>query len=69
MTQREFGFTLKDQINLETKKDMKARGISSPDIIDALALTYAQELAPLEVPFGVTSHRFVKSDYDPLQAV
>ena len=69
LTQREFGFTLKDQINLETKKDMKARGISSPDIIDALALTYAQELAPLEVPFGVTSHRFVKSDYDPLQAV
>ena len=44
LTQREFDYTLKAQINLESKKDMKERGLDSPNIADALALTYAREV-------------------------
>ena len=37
----EFDYTLKGAIKLESKKDMKKRGLSSPDVADALALTFA----------------------------
>jgi hypothetical protein len=37
----EYGYTKKMQIQLERKVDMKKRGIPSPDIADALALTFA----------------------------
>ena len=68
LTQREFGYTLTgNKIHLETKKDMVARGITSPDIGDALALTFAQEVAPLVRPDGVGPMvHTVVSDYDPL---
>lgn len=46
LTQREYGLTLKGQIHLETKADMKARGVPSPDLGDAVALTYARDVAP-----------------------
>jgi hypothetical protein len=38
----EFTFTNKNQILLEKKESMKARGLRSPDKADALALTYAE---------------------------
>lgn len=41
MTQREYGTTLKGQLKLETKDEMKSRGLDSPDIDDALNLTFA----------------------------
>ena len=47
LTQREYGFTLKGQIRLETKAEMKKRGLPSPDYADALALTYAQPVATM----------------------
>lgn len=37
----EFEITLKGQIVLESKDDMKARGLSSPNRADAIALTFA----------------------------
>lgn len=37
----EYGFTAKQQIQLEKKEDMKKRGLSSPDCGDALAMTFA----------------------------
>jgi hypothetical protein len=37
----EYGFTAKQQIQLEKKEDMKKRGLSSPDSGDALCYTYA----------------------------
>lgn len=37
----EYGFTSKQQIQLEKKEDMKKRGLASPDCGDALAMTYA----------------------------
>ncbi len=41
---REYGFSPKQQIQLEKKSDMKARGLSSPDVADALALTFAEKI-------------------------
>ncbi len=71
LTQREFGYTLLgNKIHLETKKDMIKRiGVNaSPDVADALALTFAQEVAPLVRPEGVGPvAQTVISDYDPME--
>lgn len=40
----EYGFNNRQQILLESKDEMKARGLASPDIADALALTFAKIL-------------------------
>jgi post-segregation antitoxin (ccd killing protein) len=42
----EYSYTPKEQIKLEKKEDMKARGLSSPDRADSLALTFAYFVAP-----------------------
>jgi len=41
LTGVEYGYNLRNEIQLERKEDMKKRGMSSPDMADALALTYA----------------------------
>jgi hypothetical protein len=38
----------KGSIFLESKKDMKARGVASPDAADAIALTFAYPVASRE---------------------
>jgi hypothetical protein len=38
----EFDYNLKGALQLEKKSDMKRRGLASPDLADALALTYAR---------------------------
>ena len=40
----EYGFSPKQQIQIEKKEDMKARGLSSPDVADALCLTFAEKV-------------------------
>lgn len=70
LTQREFGYTLTgNKVHLETKKDMKERigAGSSPDVADALALTFAQEVhaATIHTP----AHAFVQHEYDPIATV
>jgi hypothetical protein len=37
----EYGFSIKNQIQLEQKEDMKRRGLASPDLGDCLAMTFA----------------------------
>ena len=51
-------------IVLERKEDMKARGLGSPDIADALCLTFA---APVftRLSFAGPGDHLVQSDYDP----
>lgn len=51
LTGPEYGYG-PDQVSiqLERKKDMKARGLSSPDDGDALALTFAEAVMPVDVP-------------------
>ena len=41
LTGVEYGFNARGEIQLEKKDDMKKRGLASPDIADALALTFA----------------------------
>lgn len=40
----EYGFSPKQQIQIEKKEDMKSRGLSSPDVADALCLTFAETI-------------------------
>lgn len=65
LTQREFGYTIQgDKINLESKRDMKARGLPSPDTADALVLNFAQDVSRSTTPHGqqtqttMTDHEF-----------
>lgn len=64
LTQREFGYTEKGSlIRLEQKSKMKERGLRSPDLADALALTFAMDLAPADINYSqaIGSNR---SDWD-----
>ena len=67
LTNREYGHNLKEQIKIEKKSDMKRRGIGSPDVADALALTFAQDVMPLVMPSqpsGMSGGQDFH-DYDP----
>lgn len=57
LTAPEYGFSSKQQIQLEKKEDMKKRGLSSPDCGDALAMTFAVKIAPKVRP--MTERRFM----------
>ena len=46
LTGPQYGFSAGQQVQLEKKDDMKKRGLSSPDLGDALAMTFAVRLAP-----------------------
>lgn len=65
LTQREYGYTISGgKLHLESKKDMIKRGIQSPDIADALALTF-DKIPELLLPTNRNST--VTSDYDTLE--
>jgi hypothetical protein len=69
LTSREYGITKTGQIHLEEKDDMKKRlgdGTGSPDIADALALTYAQDVAPAIDRGFSSAPMFSKFEYDPM---
>ena len=63
----EYGFTEKNEIQLERNADMAKRGLTSPDIPDALALTFAYPVMPLAIARwpGVQARPLVEVDYDP----
>src|SRR5579864_570854 len=46
LTGPEYGFSAKQQIQLERKEDLKKRGLSSPDCGDMLAMTFGVTIAP-----------------------
>jgi len=49
----EYGYTVaKNQLKLESKEDMKRRGMASPDEADALAMTFAQPIARRDMKFA-----------------
>lgn len=59
-----------DQIVLEPKKEMKKRGLPSPDRADALALTFAYPVQPhahASMGYGA-ARQHVVHEYDPLEA-
>jgi hypothetical protein len=68
LTQREYGFMNgTDRIHLEPKERAKARGVPSPDFGDALAVTFATDIADL--PSGVQRMNSgkVEDDWDPFE--
>jgi hypothetical protein len=50
LTAVEYQYTVKDQIQLESKEHMKQRGLASPDDGDALALTFAHPVPEYAAP-------------------
>lgn len=69
LTSREYGINDHNQIALESKKVMKERGVPSPDMGDALALTYAAEVAPVHMSGDQAKPAFTHHDYDPFEWV
>ena len=64
LTGRQFSYTTAgNKIHLEPKKDMKAR-LGSPDLVDALALTYTLPVTTKYIRPG-TKGNFAKHEYDP----
>jgi hypothetical protein len=68
LTQREYSFTLSGKIQLESKADLKKRGVESPDVADALALTFAQDVArESTLPYNtVGKEMFTVHEFDPI---
>lgn len=61
----QYGYNKDNLIQLESKADMKKRGLSSPDIADALALTFAY---PVAAPsFETEPKQVVLPDYNPIE--
>lgn len=65
ITGPEYMVRLNGRLQLESKDDMKKRGLSSPNRADALALTFAHPVQPRNQRHH-QKQEFVKRDYDPL---
>ena len=61
----EYSFTPTNKVQLEKKEDMKRRGLASPDLADALALTFAYPVAPKGLPGDRTDKMNQRRNYDP----
>jgi hypothetical protein len=49
LTSWRYSYDSSGRIKLERKDDLKARGVHSPDLADALSFTFAEDYAPVEV--------------------
>ena len=66
LTGRQFSYTIQgNKIHLEPKADMKER-IGSPDLVDAMALTFAMNVQPRRLSSArSSSNTFAQHEYDP----
>ena len=62
----EYGFNVRNQILLESKDDMKKRGMASPDVADALALTFAFPVVDEKTAALAGQNTRQRKDYNPL---
>lgn len=62
-----YGFDAAGRMRLESKDDIKARGMPSPDCGDALALTFAMPVAAKELGLPARGGARVVSEYDPFE--
>ena len=69
LTGVEYQYTAADQIQLESKEHMKARGLASPDDGDALALTFAYPVPEYQLPKDPSGARNNgnRREYDPYE--
>lgn len=62
----QYGYNVRSEIQLETKDDMKRRGLASPDIADALALTFSYPvMAHAMAGREGAEPQHILADYDP----
>jgi hypothetical protein len=61
----QYDYNLRGELQLEKKSDMKKRGLASPDIADALALTFARPVFPRQYDDRMGTGNVV-SEYDPI---
>jgi len=63
-----FGMNTSEAIQLESKKEMRRRGVSSPNVADALACTFAFPVwdPPLRID-GMKQEPQISPDYDPFE--
>lgn len=69
LTNVDYSFNVRDQIQLERKESMKARGLSSPDDADALALTFAHPVSIAIPEAAAHPNPAEMREYDPLAAM
>ncbi len=71
LTSVEYQYTTADQIQLESKASMKARGLASPDAADALALTLAYPVPEYQLPKEHSGARnsSPRREYDPYESL
>ena len=70
LTGVEYGYVLRegrDAVILEKKEDMKKRGLASPDLADALALTFAYPVAATDHRWQLTGKPRHQHEYNPFQ--
>jgi hypothetical protein len=62
----EYSYMADNEILLEKKEHMKARGLSSPDHADALCLTFAEDVEPRKLPayLNPENYRSDAGEYD-----
>lgn len=66
LTSLNYDFDNRDRMKLESKDDLRARGLPSPDLADALALTFAHRIAPPDIA-GLPHYRLQQAPMiDPL---
>lgn len=67
LTSPTYTLTSKEAIQLESKKEMRARGVASPNVADALACTFAFPSFEYQVIPGLVEKEkpFAAPDYDP----
>ncbi len=68
LTGVEYGYNARNEVLLEKKEDMKKRGLSSPDLGDALALTFAYPVADLASDAAASmAPTVMRDDWQPYQ--
>jgi hypothetical protein len=67
LTSFEYAFNPRGEILLESKDSLRRRGIQSPDIADALATTYAAEIAMLPALSPWVQPQGAISEYNPFK--
>lgn len=65
LTAPEYGFKPTGELLLEAKDSMRKRGVGSPDLADALALTFAYPVVP-KLRHEDRADKLIETEYDPL---
>jgi hypothetical protein len=70
LTSPQYDYNSRNEIILEAKKDMARRGLASPDIADALALTFAYAVIPNPTAGGlVPKTPALEYEYNPFERI